>query len=265
MIIEFIKYLTNPASRAAKKLGQLQETIALEARYKRSREQWASHLKHSKEIMISASKSISADKDIIVLGSGLLLDIPLDYLSDNFNHVFLLDVVHLKKIKQITEHYKNITLVEQDITGLSDSIFDATKNHPTLTPKPDIPCLTPNTGLVISANMLSQIHLAPVFYAESKLAYSEQQLEQLAHDIMISHLRLLSTLPCKVCLLTDFVRLYKDKNQNIVTTESVLFDIELPKPDKTWYWEIAPRGELDKHFSMTSMVYAYEDYSNRLP
>ena len=39
VIIEYLKYLTNPVTESAKIPGQLRETIAMEARYKRSQKQ----------------------------------------------------------------------------------------------------------------------------------------------------------------------------------------------------------------------------------
>jgi len=260
MIIEFFKYLSNPASRSAKKMGQLQETIAMEARYKRSKNQWASHLENSKNIIRSATLSVSETSDIIILGSGLLLDIPIKYLAEKFNRVYLVDVVHLRKTKRLTRQYNNVIFIEHDITDLSEQMLNKPATGINFTPALEIPALSEKTGLVVSANMLSQIHLAPVFYAKKHLNINDLTLEKLAHDIMLSHVSLLTNTHCKVCLIADHKRLYKDHNQNIIETEEVLFGINMPEPDDSWYWEIAPEGELQKNLSMKSQVYGYKDF-----
>ena len=263
MIIEIFKYLSNPATRSAKKLGQLKETIAMEARYKRSKNQWSSHLKNSRDIIKKATENLKSDQEIIVLGSGLLLDIPIEFLANNFKHIYLIDVVHLIKTKKIGNIHKNISFIEHDITGLADTMLNYPDRELNISPEINIPYLTPNTGLIISANMLSQIHLAPVCYAEEKLGLNDQKLKELAKNIIQNHISLLANLPCRVCLLTDNNRVYKDKNHNIIDGESAIFDIELPKPDKTWLWEIAPMGEIHNKFSMASEVYAYSDFPKK--
>jgi len=261
LIIEYFKYLTNPASDTAKTLCQLQEMIAMEARYKRSKKQWDPHLKNSQTLIQTAASKINPNSDIVILGSGLLLDIPIDYLAKRFSTIYLVDVVHLKKTKRLIRKYNNIMLIEHDVTGLAEKMLNSTVDEPVFEPQPSLPCLTDNTRLVVSANMLSQIHLAPVSYADKKFNWSEQKLEDLARKIMHSHVNFLNELPCQTCLISDNKRLYKDRNHVIVSAENILFDIQLPEPDKTWYWEIAPRGELNKHFSMSSLVYAYQNFS----
>jgi len=261
MIIEYLRFLTNPAPRSTKILGQLQETIALEARYKRSKKQWRPHLENSQEIIRGAAKQVSGNGEVIILGSGLLLDVPIEFLSNYFSKVILVDVVHLKKIRRKTKRFHNVVLLEHDITGLAEELLNAHPSQQEFLSEPELPCLNENTELVVSTNMLSQIHLAPVFYAEKYLNFSESQLETLAHQIMKSHVALLSKLPCQCCLIADNKRIYKNQHEIIISAENSLKNIELPKPDKTWYWEIAPKGELEKNLSMTSLVYAYSNFS----
>ena len=264
MIIEFYKYLTNPATHSAKKLGQLRETIAMEARYKRSKKQWDSHLENTKQLIKAAAEDIAEKSDVIILGSGLLLDIPIEYLAKKFSHVYLIDVVHLKTTKQLCKKYNNVLFIEHDVTGLAEQMVHNPADKIDFQPALKIPKISAKTGLVVSANMLSQIHLSPIFFAEENLDFNEEKLEKLAHDIMSAHLQLLKETSCKVCLITDNKRVYKDRNQNITNAEEVLFNIELPEPDESWYWEIAPIGELDKNLSMTSLVYAYKNFKGPL-
>lgn len=261
MIIEYYKYLTNPANKSAKMLGQLRETIALEARYKRSRMQWASHLDNTKALIKDSSQLISKPKEVIVLGSGLLLDIPIEFLSKHFQHVYLLDVVHLKSTKQSIKNFRNITFIEHDITGLSEQlIFSPSHNNQDLTHQPAIPKLSANTSLVVSSNMLSQLHLPIVDFVEKKLKYDTTKQEELAIKIIQAHLAMLADLSCQVCLITDYIREYTNEVTNMSEKESALLGVQLPTPDRKWQWQIAPKGELDKNISMMSEVYGYLNY-----
>jgi len=261
MIIEYYKYLTNPSTQTAKILGQLRETIAMEARYNRSRKQWESHLNNTKALIEHSARQISQPNEVIVLGSGLLLDIPIEFLSTHFQQVSLVDVVHLKSTKQRVKNYRNVIFLEHDITGIAEQlIFSLPRNNQELKHQPSIPNLNPKTSLVISANMLSQLHLSIVNYAEDKLAFDNAMQERLATNIIRSHLSMLESLPCKVCLITDHIREYRNESTQISEYETALLNVNLPKPNKKWYWEIAPKGELNKNISMTSEVYGYQDY-----
>jgi len=260
MILELYKYLTTPAPLSARKLGQLKESIAMEARYKRSEKQWQSHLTNSQNIIKKAATHSNKHEEAIILGSGLLLDIPLDFLSMHYRHVYLVDIVHLKHIKKNIGHLKNVSIIEHDVTGLNDTLLKSVRKKNDITPSPSIPCLTSNTGLVVSANMLSQIHLAPVYYAENQLKFREDKLKRLAHNIIQSHIDMLKNTACKICLISDFKHFYQNNKHQVQDEESALMEISLPLPEKTWRWEIAPMGELHPDLSMSSLVYAYSNF-----
>ena len=259
MIIEYFKYLTNPASKSAKQLGQLQESIAMEARHKRSRQQWAPHLEKTKSLIEESSKLIKNPDEVIVLGSGLLLDVPIDFLANHFKHITLVDVVHLKCAHNNIKKYNNISLIEHDVTGLSEQLINE-KQQTQIQENPSIPHLNANTSLVISVNMLSQLHLSPIKYVKEKLKHTEKQQDKLTKNIMQTHVNMLSELPCQACLITDYIRNYSNGKSQITEQEEALPGIKLPKPDANWFWEIAPKGEFDKQVSLTSEVYGYLNF-----
>lgn len=265
MITELYEYLTNPASQSAKKLGQLKETIAMDARHQRSKKQWESHLIQSKNFITKAASAVSKNKDAIILGSGLLLDIPINFLCAHFNHVYLVDVVHLKKVKKTIQKFNNVSLIEHDVTGLAETLLQSTTVKMAFKQDATIPNYTKNTGFVVSANMLSQIHLAPTDYAKKELTLNEGEVDKLAHAIMQSHIDMLKKTPCKVCLISDYKRFYHDNNKQPQYEEDALINIKLPAPDKQWHWEIAPLGELAPNTSMSSLVYAYGNFSAENP
>lgn len=261
MIIESFKYLTNPASRSARKLGQLQEAIAMEARFKRSHAQWFSHLENTKSLIKDSCNSLTNPDEVVVLGSGLLLDIPLEFLANHFNRVFLVDVVHLKKVTQVVEKYENVELLEYDVTGLSRQLLETeTKKIEDFDFNVSIPCLSSQTSLVISANLLSQLPLSLVAFVEKKLAFDTVMQQQFATKIIQSHLDALANLANKVCLISDYQRYYKDNKLQQLEEERALLTVQLPEPDMNWIWEIAPQGELGKYISMSSRVYGYRDF-----
>ena len=259
VILEYFKYLTNPATKSAKKLGQLRETIAMESRYNRSQKQWSSHLDNTKSLIEESSKQIKDPNEVIVLGSGLLLDVPIDFLASHFKRVILVDVVHLKSIYTKTKQYKNIILIEHDVTGLSEQLIN-TKQRTHIQAKSSIPHLSEKTSLIISTNMLSQLHLSPIKYVKATLNYDEKNQNELTLNIMQSHINMLTSTNCQICLITDYLRNYHNEKSNITEQEEALPNLSLPKPDKKWFWEIAPKGEFNNDVSLTSEVYGYLNF-----
>lgn len=258
MLIEFFKYISNPVSKTAKQLGHLQEIIGMEARSKRLVKQWPSHLQNTKTIIEKSSREIADPNEVIVLGSGLLLDVPIEFLSQHFKHVYLVDVVHLNKVKKIIKKFSNVEIVEHDVTGFSEKLEKITPTETNF--EASIPCLSLNTSLVISTNMLSQIDFIIVNYAKNKLAFNKEQLNNLAMKVVQDHIKMLLEVSTKVCLISDVERTYHDEQTHLKERVNVIMGASLPKPDETWLWNLAPKGEMETHVSIHALVYAYENF-----
>lgn len=84
MLLEFFKYISTPVSKTAKQLGHLHEIIGMEARAKRLVKPWSSHLQNTRTIIEKSSREIAKPNEVIILGSGLLLDVPIDFFGTAF-------------------------------------------------------------------------------------------------------------------------------------------------------------------------------------
>jgi len=259
MFLEFFKYISNPVSKTAKQLGHLHEIIGMEARSKRLVKQWSSHLQNTKTIIEKSSREIPHPNEVIVLGSGLLLDVPIELLAEHFTHVYLVDVVHLNKVKKMVKKFSNVELVEHDVTGFSEKLEKITATETYF--EASIPCLSSNTSLVISTNMLSQIAFIIGNYAKNKLAFNKEQLDDLARKVVQDHINMLLKVSTKVCLISDIERTYHDEQKHLKERMNVIMDVSLPKPDETWSWNLAPKGEMETHISIDGLVYAYENFA----
>ena len=81
MLAEWFRHLSTPCDPKLKRMGYLKELISIDARHKRCFEAWAPHLEHcKKKIILEAAEGIPRRR-VTVLGSGLLLDIPLEPLA----------------------------------------------------------------------------------------------------------------------------------------------------------------------------------------
>jgi hypothetical protein len=246
MLSELITYLITSCPPYVRKMGYLYQAVALRGRYRRRRSSWQPHLENSRRFIIKSAESCENRDKVVVLGSGLLLDLPLDELSSLFKEVILVDVIHLPEVNKKISGYRNVRLLQCDVTGVSEKLFENVKRGIKELPLsvPFIPELDSRAGLVISLNIMSQLSAIPHDYVLKKnFVLDEDAIEKWCDQICEAHYSALKELPYDVCLIADYEFARKDKEGKIVENGSTIGAISLPKPDSSWIWEIAPIGE----------------------
>jgi hypothetical protein len=198
---------------------------------------------------------------VIVLGSGLLEDIPLDYLQEQFEEVFLVDVVHLREVRQQAAAYPGVRLIEQDISGLARPLLAMNRRSTELPePRAVIPQLNAETDLVISANMLSQLCIVPLNYAVERFSFSDDAYIEWCQQIIHSHIDSLLGSGARVCLITDLVHVETDRRGREIRREDMLFGVSLPDAAWLWDWELAPLGEVSRNYGVTAVVSGFVNF-----
>src|SRR5690606_16162320 len=98
-------------------------------------------------------KGMRQRRTAVVLGSGLLRDVPIKPLARAFDTVVLVDLVHLASVRLWLKAGRlgNVRLVSRDLSG-----FDETLSGKSLAPLSFLRQV-PYLDLVVSANLLSQI------------------------------------------------------------------------------------------------------------
>lgn len=259
MLQEFLTHLLTPAPRYVKEMGYLRELIAISERHKRCRRAWQPHLDLSKDFILQAVNLCSNHKKAVILGSGLLLDIPLAELSEAFEEVLLVDMVHLATTKRKAHRYPNVFTLNADITGVVHTIYK-THSIPHIKTNTEFPGYDSQTSLLISANILSQLPLCPASFLMKKCHLPETDIQNWAKILINDHLTHLADLNCVVCLITDHSMCLKDKKGQIYDVKSTLHGIKpnekLPdiKYQTEWQWEIAPLKEISAHYSITLKI-----------
>lgn len=260
MIRELITYLATPCPRYVSRMGYLYQAIALRGRYTRRRAAWHDHLENTQRFIIGTAEACMNRKKAVVLGSGLLLDVPLDRLSEMFGEVVLADIVHLPEVRRRIRHYGNVSLVQCDVTGIAEKLFLNMQKGLTDLPvgAPSFPGVEEDTGLVISLNILSQLAAIPLDYVMKKIAELDKEaVDRWCDQIREAHFAALKGLSCDVCLVADYEFARKDKEGNIIETGSTVGGLSLPETDASWNWEIAPLGEESKNMSKELHVGAW--------
>ncbi len=254
MLAEWFRHLTTPCPPPFKRMGYLKELIAMDARHKRCRDAWTSHLRECHELIGKAMAGIEHSK-VTVLGSGLLLDIPIEELAAAFEKVVLVDIVHLPAVEKRVRAFANIELLSADVAGIAEAVWEHIEQGRT-GPLPSqsvdpAPCL--DSDLVISANLLTQLPLLPMgLVLEKAKAYSDDEVKAFARSIIDNHLALLSALPGRVCLLTETERIIfgGPNGDEMIEEIDPLFGAQIPASGKKWIWDIAPRPEINRHIDL---------------
>lgn len=252
MLLELFTYLTTPCPPYVRNMGYLREAIGLKCRYKRHPARWQPHLEKTRKFILSAVDKCRNHGKVVILGSGLLLDVPLDSLSATFREVALIDIVCLLEIRKRIERYDNVKFYQRDVTNIAGTLYQnalcGRRELPLATPV--LPEIDKEVGLVISLNVLSQLMVVPRMYALKKLpGMDKDRIDTWCRQIIEEHYAFLTSLPCNVCLIADHRYSKHDCNGSITAQGSTLYGMSPPAPDDSWAWDIAPIGEESRHYS----------------
>ncbi len=254
MIIELFTYIRekfhHPHSEA---FGHLVESISLHAKEQRCREAWRSHRQAAKQFIIKHCSSLKEKQTAIVLGSGPLHEIPIEWLSENFEKVFLVDVVHLQSTKKSVRHLKNLEFIIHDISEL-----EADLQRGIISPKVPEEMFCQAPSVVISANLLSQIplHLERFLTKKMSTQLSDSEREEFLLQSSLNHIRYLHKFPSKVLLFTDIERRFLDEKGNLLEIERG-HELNLPSPVDQWLWDVSPLHEYTKNVAIQMKVCGY--------
>jgi len=256
MLGEWITHLSTPCPQPHRRMGYLKELIAIERRHRRCQSAWSPHLERCRDLIIKASDRCTNTKQVVVLGSGLLLDIPVSHLARNFDDVVLIDICHLRQTRRLVKKFQNVRLLEGDISGTVEGLnhwLSEPQNAPLPLPSIDTDTVT-GADYVISSNLLAQLPLTPLAYLEQRaVGIDSSASEAFARNIIDHHLSLLQSLECPVTLITETLRLISSGEKTLDKTDP-LFGAPLLYDGEEWWWDVAPRPEVDRNFDVRLAV-----------
>jgi len=237
MLIETLVWATSTCIPAARKAGLVSEVAAIAGRHKRHKSLWGHHLTHTKSFIEKHLSLVDPNKPILILGSGLCLDIPLSALNKHAAGVVLMDAVQPLATRIACIGFANIQFCYADITGFLRPFWNS-KEGAKITPPPIAPINLNHYGMVISCNLLSQL---PLSFAHSPP--TDETERRLTASIQLAHMKALTSLSCPALLITDYERLESEagSTNNIPTISPRLVPRE---PEETWQWHIAPKGDI---------------------
>lgn len=290
MLTESLKYFSSyfVCPRHIRKLGLLKELIAIEARANRCSEDWASHLGNTQKFIL---ENIQPGNKLLVLGSGLLNDLPVEELSEKFQEIILVDIFHFSGTQNKFKHLKNLNFIALDITNtLMDAYnyIEQSEKYLSLegmgareafrlgefkkfsSLKPSYALDDTEISAVISLNLLSQLantvresmeNFTEKFNLENE--ENAQILEAYYQSLILNHIEYLNEFSdAQKILITDTKRMVYDKANKLQEEMNSLEGLDLEtlvsvKKQAKWNWHLAPYGEIDYRYRMDLEVGAY--------
>jgi hypothetical protein len=254
MILEWFEYLKTRGNKVAKDWGYVYQNVSLKFRSRRCAKAWQSHAECSQQLIRDHLEK-TKPKSVMIIGSGLLLEVPIQDLLAKTEKIYLVDLVHAKEIRQLAAKNPKIELIERDISNLLGILKKGTGPFQIRgIPWKQLPSWgLPRVDWVVSANLMSQI---PLMISEM-LPMSAEAYVKFAKSVRDQHIeRLLEQTP-QVLLFADFETRYIDHEGQRIKTETYEVDLKSLKFDREWLWEISPFGETSRDYKIEMLVKAY--------
>lgn len=255
-------------------MGYLTEAVGIAARHRRCRAAWAPHLARSRAIVARAAERCTGGEHAVVLGAGLLLDVPLGVLRHRFRRVDLVDIVFLPWPRIVAAALPGLRLIPHDVTGMAEAVHDAVEEARARRASLRLPTpaadLAPALGadLVVSLNLISQLAAIPRTFVERRLGSAagrrpapeesdEAVFDRFARGMVEAHIAALGALAAagsRVAVVTDLTETMSDPERTAPTTVSATEGVTVPWTGESWTWPVAPPGELRDGRTLTNTV-----------
>ena len=263
----WLEFLTTPVPRHVRTMGYVRELRALRARRHRCRNAWQPHLERTRALVRAAAARCERRRRALIVGSGLLFDVPLEDLSRQFDQVVLVDIVHLWSVHLQASRFPNVELLPLDVTGVVERCHalageaSARAGLPVSLPQRRADCLLGEPfDLVASINVLSQLPVVPNGYLFRRVrSLTDAQRHEFSRALVSNHLDWMCSFPGTACLITDLERLHVD-DCGRGSREGSLWGVELPDGGCGWEWDLAPKPEMHADLDVRHHVVGYASF-----
>jgi hypothetical protein len=184
-----------------------------------------------------------------VLGSGWLLDVPLDELRHKFEHVYLVDIHHPPQIRKKVEGLKGVELLEEDLSGGAiEQVWSLLRKNKGSIPATRLvgeislnpPLAGRQADALISVNLLNQLDIILCDHIRRKLPFQQELSVSFRAAIQAFHLEWLTKKPG--CLVTDTTE-HRIPHKGTASSKPLLYT-DLPEGIRrdSWEWDFDSRG-----------------------
>ena len=238
----------NDHAKIIRRMGFVKDQEGIMNRYIGESAQWQHHLEKTRSF-IAASFTGSQDKSVAVLGSGWLLDVPLEELRLRFEQIYLVDIHHPPQIRKKIAGMEGVELVEEDLSGGAvEQVWKLLWKNKTKIPAArlvnEISLVPPLTGIqpdaLISVNLLNQLDILLCDHIRRKLPYQQELSLTFRAAIQAFHLDWITKKAG--CLVTDTTE-HRIPQKGAASSKPLLYT-DLPEGIRgdSWQWDFDTRG-----------------------
>lgn len=240
--------LQNPGKKVLRKMSYLKDQKGILNRYLRESDAWDEHLKRSREFILN-DISKRKPENIFVLGSGWLLDFPLEEVLEIVSSAVLVDIVHPVQIKAKVAKSDKLEMLTGDLGGsLIMDVFRLVQESKKINTRPDLKTIQmkdlpvfPENSYLVSLNILCQLDILIVDYLKQYWKFEEGDLKDFRGRIQEAHIGLFKSYPG--ILITDFLEKNYSKKGDVIAEKKLVY-AEFPPAvlKENWTWEFDTKG-----------------------
>lgn len=245
-------YFPVPLRNHLRELGLLKDQKGIIDRYFREGNAWNHHLDRTRDFIIRWLETMPGKK-LLVLGSGWLLDFPVDEAARLCSGITLADIHHPPQVLKRIAKYPGTRCITADITGGLLAEIAELKKHGHKGREGIDRILTgfhpvykvPSETIVLSLNILSQIDSLLTDSLPRGFFPNEQHKLVFRKFIQTEHIKMLKH--HNFCLVADYAEIIKCSGREISAVKEHLF-CNLPGSgfQEEWTWDFDLSGSYHK-------------------
>ncbi|RXK54755.1 hypothetical protein ESB00_02335 [Oleiharenicola lentus] len=263
MLSRLFRRFATTCPPAGRELGLLREHEDIAKRHARVHAAWAPHLAESRKTILETAGRCPQRRRALVIGAGDCLDVPVAGLAKLFGEIVLADIVTSAEVRRWEKKLRGrVCGVNWDASGALATLA-AVRETVTAGEAPEIfaradpgPPPGGEADFIVSANCISQLGLVPGHSLPAQ-AKDKALPERCAKAAAKRHLDWLKARPGVRLLLADAARFDLSPDGKQLKKETLHERFGLPKPDRTWRWNLAPIPEWSPDFHRVHDVGAW--------
>jgi hypothetical protein len=209
---------------------------------------WISHEEHCRKFIIKALDFYKPRK-VTVYGSGWLLDLPVAEMIERVECISLVDIIHPPEVITQTAGFKNIQIVEDDVTGgLIEEVWKKAGNRTFINRLSSLNGISvseyqpvDDPGLAISLNILTQLESLPEKLLRKKSRVNEESFLNFRKEIQQQHIRFLEK--HNSVIISDLAEIYMKEGGESIQNDTVLAELPTGKIREEWIWDFDLAGK----------------------
>ncbi len=250
--------------RILRRMNFISDQSGILRRYINEADNWEQHLHNTKKYITEFIRR-NKFRTLSVLGSGWLLDLPIEFFKTHLDKVYFYDIFHPSQILHKLKNFRSFYFVADDITGgIISQVYSVVKDYRKTGVKIEIEDFLfsgfspiAETDGYISLNILNQLDILIVDYLKNTDIYPDAEMNILRAKIQKSHI---DSLPAnKSCLITDYEELISTMDDVRVNKKKLLYT-KLPSGKNVckWNWLFDTTGTYNNNYKTTFNVIALE-------